>query len=167
MDKSKGFTLIELMIVVLIVGVITGVIGFVLLGTVDAWTLKFNRNDLLWDGRLAMNRMLREIREVKDLTSITTASSSEFRFTNTGDADITYSLSGTDLNRTADGTGNTLAEDVSSLSFTYYDSAGDTVSTPVVSPGETDIRRVKINLTLEKNGETFYLQSASIPRNLQ
>ncbi|MFC1666756.1 prepilin-type N-terminal cleavage/methylation domain-containing protein [Candidatus Omnitrophota bacterium] len=165
MNKVNGFTLIELVIVIMIIGIITGVVGFVLLGTVDAWTFKFNRNDILWDGRLAMNRMLREMREVKDLTSVTTASSSQFRFINTDDIDITYSLSITDLNRTENGVSNTLAEDVSSLAFTYFDSSGSAISTPTVSPSETDVRRVMVNLTLTKNGENVYLQSESVPRN--
>lgn len=165
MRYSKGFTLIELIIVITIIGIIAGAVGFILLGSIDAWTFKFNRNDLLWDARLSMNRMSREIREIRDLTSVTTATSSQFRFINVDDVDITYSLSSTDLNRTEDGTSNVLAENVSGLTFTYYDSSGATISSPNVSPSETDIRRVRINLTLTKNSENFYLQADSRPRN--
>jgi len=163
--RSKGFTLIELVIVIMVIGVIAGVVGYVLLTTVDAWTFKFNRSDLLWDGRLAVNRMVREIREVKRAANVTTASASQFRFTDVSDVDIIYSRRSTDLNRTADGTANVLAENVSSLTFTYYDSSGNTIAAPVVSPGNTDIRRVRINLTFTKNGENVYLQSDSVPRN--
>ena len=162
---SKGFTLIELVIVITIIGIITGVVGYILLGTVDAWMFKFNRADLLSDGRLAMNRMVREIREIKNRGKVTTAASSEFRFENVDNIDITYDLSSTDLDRTADGTANTLAENVSSLTFTYFDSNGNTIATPDVAPGATDIRRVRINLTLTKNSEDVYLQSESVPRN--
>jgi len=165
MNNSKGFTLIELVIVILIIGIITGIVGSTLLGAIDAWTFKFNRTDLLLDGRLAMNRMVREIREVKNKAKVTTADPSEFSFENVGNVDITYSLSGTDLDRTEDETTNTLAEDVSDMTFTYLDSNGDTIETPTVAPGATDIRRVRINLTLTKNGENVYLQSESVPRN--
>src|SRR3990167_5753588 len=99
MKKKKGFTLIELVIVITIVGIAASIIGAMLLGTINAWTFKVNRYDLLWDGRLALDRMTREIRAIKNTTSVTTASSAQFRFTNTGDADITYSLSSTNLNR--------------------------------------------------------------------
>ncbi len=163
--KKRGFSLIELIIVITIIGIISGVVGFTLFGAVDAWTFKFNRSDILWDGRLALNRMVRETREIKNTTSVTTAISSQFRFINVDDLDITYSLSGTDLNRTEDSTANVLAEDVSSLAFTYYDSGGATIATPIVSPLETDINRVRINLTLTKNGENVYLQSDARPRN--
>ena len=163
--SKHGFTLIELIIVITIIAIITGVVGYILLGAVDAWTFKFNRNDLLWDGRLAVNRIVREIRQIKDTTSVTTANASQFRFIDVDDVDITYSLSSTDLNRTEDGTANVLAEDVSSMGFSYYDSNGDTISTPTVSPSATDIRRVQIDLTLRKSGENVYVQSESTPRN--
>jgi len=157
--------LVELVIVITIIGIISGVIGFVLLGTVDAWTFKFNRADLLSDGRLAANRMVREIREIKDPTSVIMASPSQFRFANTGNIDITYAVSGSALNRTADGISNALAEDVTSLTFTYYDSGGGVIPSPVVSPGVTDIARVLIDIALTKNGENVYVESQSVPRN--
>lgn len=162
----NGFTLIELIIVITIIGIVAGVIGFVLLGAVDAWTFKFNRTDLLADGRLAMNRMVREIREIKDDDSVTTASSSEFRFTNAGNVDITYNLSSTDLNRTANSVTNILAENLSNLTFTYYDSyaSGATSITPTVGT-DTNIRMVQIDMSLTKNGENVYVRSQSVPRN--
>lgn len=162
---KRGSTLVELVIVIAIVGIIAGAVGYILLGTVEAWTFKANRNDILWDGRLAINRMVREIREIKNLTSVTTASSSQFRFTNVNNNSITYSLSGADLTRTKDGAANILAQNVSSLSFTYYDSGGASIATPTVSPSATNIRRVRINLTLTNGGQNFYAQSDSVPRN--
>ena len=163
---KNGFTLIELILVITIIGIIAGVVGFVLFGAVDAWTFKFNRADLLADGRLAMNRMVREIREIKNRGNVTTAKSSEFRFINTSDVDIKYKLDKGDLlNRTEDGTKNLLAEDVSDLTFTYFDSDGATIDKPDTNPDATDIRRVRINLCLTKNGENVYLQSDSVPRN--
>ena len=165
MKKNKGFTLIELVIVITIIGITASILGFMLLGTIKAWTFKFNRNDILWDGRLALDRMTREIRTIKNSTSITTATSSQFRFTDAGNKDITYSLSSTNLNRTENGTANLLAGDVSSLAFTYYNSSDTVIPSPVVSPSATDIRRVKINLTLTKNGQNVYLQSDASTKN--
>lgn len=165
MKKKNGFTLIELVIVIATVGIISTIIGSMLLGVVDAWTFKFDRNDLLSDGRIAINRMTREIRTVKTSTSVTTASTTQFRFTDTGNKDITYSLSSTNLNRTEDGTANLIAENISSAAFTYYDTNGNTIAAPLVSPSSTDIRRVRINLTLTKNGQNVYLQSDASTKN--
>ncbi|MDO8603296.1 MAG: prepilin-type N-terminal cleavage/methylation domain-containing protein [Candidatus Omnitrophota bacterium] len=162
---KRGFTLIELIIVIVVIGIIAGAMGYILLGAVDAWTFKAKRNDLLWDARLAINRIGREIREIKNLTSVTTASSSQFRFTNVNDNSITYSLSGASLNRTKDGAANILAQNVSSFSFTYYDSSGASIATPAVSPSATNIRRVRINMTLTNGGQNFYAQSDGVPRN--
>jgi len=165
MKKNKGFTLVEVVIVITIVGIVSVIIGSILLGVVKAWTFKFNRNDILWDGRLALDRMTREIREVRNTTSVTTASSSQFRFIDTGNADITYSLSSTNLNRTENGTLNLLAENVSSLVFTYYNSSGTVIPVPTVSPSATNIRRVRISFTLTKNGQNVYLRSDSSTEN--
>jgi hypothetical protein len=74
-------------------------------------------------------------------------------------------LSSTNLNRTENGTANLLAESVSALSFTYYNSSDTAIPSPTVSPSATDIRRVRINLTLTKNGENVYLQSDASPKN--
>jgi len=165
MKKEKGFTLIEVVIVITIVGIVSVIIGSMLLGVVKAWTFKINRNDILWDGRIVLNRITREIRTVKNNTSVTTASSSQFRFTDAGNKDITYSLSSTNLNRTENGTANLLAADVSALTFTYYDATGTSIPTPAVSPSATNIRRVRINLTLTKNGQNVYLQSDASTKN--
>jgi len=165
MKKNKGFTLVELVIVIIIIGITASTLGFMMLGAVKAWTFKFNRNDILWDGRLAMDRMTREIRTVKNPTSVTTASAAQFRFIDTGNEDITYSLSGANLNRTENGTANLLAENVSSLTFTYYNSSDTVIPSPIVSPSATDIRRVRINLTLTKNGQSVYLQSDASTKN--
>ena len=165
MKKNKGFTLVELVIVIVIIGIAASTVGFMLLGTVKAWTFKFNRNDILWDGRLALDRITREIRTIKDSTSVTTASAAQFRFTDTGNKGITYSLSSTNLNRTEDGAANLLAENVSSLSFTYYNSSDAVIPSPAVSPAATDIRRVRVNLTLTKNGQNVYLQSDASTKN--
>ena len=165
MKNSKGFTLVELVIVMAIVGIGTAIIGTILLGVVKAWTFKFNRNDILWDGRLAINRMTREMRAIKNTTSVTTATAAQFRFIDTGNKDITYSLVSTDLNRTEDGIANLLAENVSSVTFTYYYANGTVIPTPAVSPSATDIRRVRIDLTLTKNGENVYLRSDASTKN--
>lgn len=159
MKKNKGFTLVELVIVITIIGISASILGFMLLGTVKAWTFKLNRNDILWDGRLSLDRMTREIRTIKDTASITTAASSQFRFIDAGNKDITYSLSSTNLNRTENAATNLLAENVSSLAFTYYDTAG------VVTGVLANIRRVRINLTLTKNGQNVYLQSDASTKN--
>jgi len=163
--RKNGFTLVELVIVISVVGIISTIVGSMLLGAIDAWVFKFNRNDILWDSRLAIDRMTREIRTIRNTTSVTTASSAQFRFIDAGNKDITYSLSSTNLNRTENGIANLLAVDVSSITFTYYYANGTVIPAPAVSPSATDIRRVRINITLTKNGENVYLRSDASTKN--
>ena len=170
MKKNKGFTLVELVIVIIIIGIAASVLGFMLLGTIKAWTFKFNRNDILWDGRLALNRMTREIRAIKNgapsVPTQPTSSRFEFVYTvDTVDKDTIYSLSSTNLYRTENGIQNLLSENVSSLTFTYYNSSGTEIPSPAFDPSATDIRRVRINLTLTKNGQNVYLQSDASTKN--
>ncbi|MBI4379138.1 MAG: prepilin-type N-terminal cleavage/methylation domain-containing protein [Nitrospinae bacterium] len=56
---------------------------------------------------------------------------------------VTYSLNGETLQRN----GQPLVENVTALTFTYYDSAGNTIATPVTGGNLANIRLVQISLT--------------------
>ncbi len=108
---QKGFTLVEIVIVIVILGIVGGItFQFVALG-VQAFKKSRDRKDLYDQGRLAMERMVRELRDGYEVTDCT-ATSITFRVAHPaafGVVDeIKYQLNGTDLERVGDPSGTPL-----------------------------------------------------------
>jgi len=166
--KNKaGFSLIEFIMVMVILGVIMAIGVPLVMQATEAWVFQSQRKEMSESAKVAIGRMVREIRLVRNKTSVATASSATFRFTDTDNRDITFGSSGASLQRTEDGSVNTLADNLSSLSFVYYDSGGATIATPLVSPDSTNIRRVEINLVFSLGGTILSFQSQVSPRRLR
>lgn len=166
--NSKAFTLIEVILTLVLLSIVIWIGIAAMFSGMDTWSFFTQRKDILSDGRMAMDRMLREIRMTKNTTSVTTANSGTFRFTDTANKDITYTLSSSVVNRTQDGVTNGLLGSVSSLSFTYYDADGSVIATPVVAPSATNIRRIRILIAMSKGtSRPVNLRSDVWPRNLK
>lgn len=162
--KMKAYTLIELIIVLVVIGIVAGAGVPIMLETADAWFIssKFQDNAVS-NAMLASSRMSREIRRLLNDASVTTATASAFSFTDIGSNSITYNLSSTSLMRNSD----TLAENVSALTYTYYDDNGNAIATPVVSPNNTDIRRIQVNFSILAGSNTLNFQFGVRPQNLR
>ncbi|MFH1414389.1 MAG: prepilin-type N-terminal cleavage/methylation domain-containing protein [Candidatus Omnitrophota bacterium] len=164
MKQRKAFSLIEMIMVMVILGIIAGIGAPLIAETGRGWLLHVQRKEMSESARIAIDRMTREIRRIKDTTSVITASNTAFQFVNIDDENITFDSSGTTLRRTIDGTTNELADNLDSISFTYYDTSGSTITTPDVSPQETDIRRIEISLTFSLGGTQLTVVSQVWPR---
>ena len=164
MAKVKGYTLIELVTVMVIIGIIAAIGTPLLMETADAWSYasRFQNNAVL-SAIVAQNRMSREIRRLKNDTSVTTATSSQFSFTDVNNNATTFNLSGNTLMRNSDG----LLDNVTSLSFTYYDDNNAVIATPAVSPNYTDIRLVKVNYSVLAASNTLNFGFTVKPQNLR
>lgn len=167
MRNEKGFSLIEYMMVVVIMGVIIAIGAPLVFEATDAWLLQSKRKEMSESAKIAMDRMAREIRRIQSRTSVATANSSSFRFTDIDGRDITFDTSSATLRRTENSAVNTLADNVNSFSLIYYDANGATIATPSVSPNKTNIRRIEINLTFSFGGTQLSFQSQVSPRRLQ
>ncbi len=167
----KAFTLIELIMTLVIIGALVWVGTAATLSGIDAWGFFIQRKEILTDGRMAMDRMIREIRMIRDLTSVTAANSSTFSFVDINGSSIVFSVSSDVINRTENSFTNGLVGNVSGLTFTYLDSGGSQIITPLVSPFETDIRGIRIEVSLAKGSgrpasRPLNLRSEVWPRNL-
>lgn len=160
----RSYTLIELVIVLVTVGIVAAVGVPAMLQTGEAWSFASGFQDFAVQSSIvAMNRISREIRRLKDDASVVTANASQFRFTDFENNDINYYLNGTTLMRNSDG----LTDNVTGLNFTYYDNNGNIISTPVVGPNDTDIRRIDVNLSLLAGTSTLNFRFQIKPQNIR
>jgi len=110
--QQRGFILIELMVVVLILGLITlGLVTFFTGGT-KSWVAGQSQLVAQRNARQAMDRMVREIREASE---ITTSNDEKIIFNTPWETGITYELSVNTINRN----NNPLINNVSNLDFDY------------------------------------------------
>jgi len=166
--NKKSFTLAEIVISMVVISVLGSIGVTAALEGVDAWMGIAQRKELIADGRFGAERILREIRMVRNTTSVIAATQTSFRFVDTNNKDITFSFNSGLISRAEVGTGtNGLLGNVASFTFTYYDTNNLEIASPILSPSATNIKRVKVSLSLSKTaGQAVYLESSVKPRNL-
>ena len=150
---QKGYTLIEIVIVIVILGII-GAFTFQMVGAaVQAFNKSSARKDLSDQGRIALERIVRELRDGKEITDCS-SDSITFKKAHPAQAadnieEVKFELVGTDLKRVGDPNGNeggpyeaVLASDVTG--FQVGDAGGgsgsvtvDAVSTDTTSGGSS------------------------------
>lgn len=162
--NNKGFTIIEIIMAIVIVGILAGASSMYIMETVNLWRFLSFRNESVSQGRAAMVRMAREIR---GLASITTAGPSELQFDDLAGTTINYQLSGGNILRNA----RVLANDAQNLQFCYYNSNSSPACSPlcscsVDSADLNDIKRISIELTVQSGSQTKTLRTQIWPRNL-
>jgi len=163
LSAKNGFTLIEFIIVIAILGVIAGLAVPFVIGAIDSWMLSKAERSNIFDARFALNRMVREIRQIKDDSSISTFTSTRFVFTDINNNTIEFAQSGDTLLRISGGDSNELADDLrdsGGLTFTYLDTDGNTTATAA------DVRMVRIQVIIESGGSSVTLRSLSRLRNI-
>jgi len=176
MDKARkrhrnkqvsGFSLIELIMIVVLLGIISGVTIPLIFEVVNGWQLSVVRNDLSESAKIGMDRMIREIRQINGRDGVMSATAASFQFTDLNGNNITFYLSSGHLMRTVDGASNQLADNLNQLNFTYYDAGGSVIAIPQVSPQSTDIRMIVIDLSFSYAGAQLNIESGVSPRRLQ
>lgn len=152
--------MVELAIVIVLIGIIAMTASLLIGQAAQTYQKEDNYSAILNQGRLALEKMAREIRMIKNPAAISTCTTTpttpqRLIFTDVQGNSITYRYAGGIL---SDG-GNTLADNLSSFTFTYRDSSGN--PTTVCS----SIWNITLNLTPAQGGETLPLQITVHPRN--
>ncbi|GEM_PF-2180985 len=162
MKNQKGHTLIEMVLAITLMSVLISAVSVAFLPVLNTWSLNTPKNEITDAVSYAVGRMASEIAQVKDKTSVAVATSSRFKFTDISSNSIDYTLSGTNLMRNSD----IMGRGIQSITFTYYDVNGATIATPTVSPSSTNIWRIVMSVTSQKEGQTQTMDAEIHPRNL-
>lgn len=160
-DSSQGFTLIEMIIVVVILSTVSAISIHFLVNSLKTYSMAVNQKTLLDEGKLALERMGREVRDARSIL-FPPAGSSGNRLTlirthataqDSGNENITFQL-----------TGNTLVKVKTSPAATSAMAAN--VSTFLVTR-EAANDEIKVELALSLgSGENVVLQTKVYPKNL-
>ncbi len=168
--RRRGFTLVESMATVAILGVLGSTASFLILDAVDGYMDAATRAQLHAELSIALDHALREIRKIEldsgavgeVAPNITSIAATSLQWEDS-DADQ-YELlkSGSELQIKVNGVGPaTLMTDVTALTITGYDDGGAGVNDPDVVVGScpcTTIRRISVDVTAARGGITESLR---------
>lgn len=136
---ARGFTLIEMVIVLVVVGAIFGIGAMGLGRAFESYDVARKTTDTDWQGRVALERMARELRDIRSATAADLSFPGGFpanniRFVDVDGNSACFVLSGTSVQRGDDGPAaascatnlRPLADNVvaNGLNFYYYTTGG-------------------------------------------
>jgi prepilin-type N-terminal cleavage/methylation domain-containing protein len=152
--RQRGFTLIELVLVIMIVGVLSVFSTRFIAQALNAFLQAQNVTSSTWQARLAYTRLVRDLRQIRSPTDVTTFTASEIAFTDMSGASFDYVLTGTALTLN----GETLADGVTGT-FSYLTSAIGTATTAAT------IKYITFILQSTEYGSGFTFESTADMRD--
>lgn len=156
-NRQRGFTLLEMVLVVMLLSILAGVASHMLSGGFNAYLLGKDAVDTNWQARNALEWLMRDLRAVRSATAadLTITPSNAITFTNTSGAVVNYALSGATLLRN----GQPLADGVTALVFSYVQKNGKTTATAV-----GQVHYITVELSVTQSGITKTLRATVRPR---
>ena len=167
LSKKNGFTLLEAVLVIVIVGILAVVIGRPLIQGSLAWRAVSTRKDATQLARLGMDRMVRELRNTQ-ANANDTPNFNEFtaapcvRFTDLSGTMVAFRLNGANIERatgavTCATAGTSMVSNVTGFTITCYNGSNALVSPCSSSP--STVRRLLLQTTVQVGTETVSLDS--------
>jgi prepilin-type N-terminal cleavage/methylation domain-containing protein len=161
--NKKGFTMVEYILVIALSGIIFLALSQVVIITIRSFDIVLSGSAIIGQTDTSYQRMMREIRQTRDRTSLVTAGSGDIRFADINGNDIEYRLlSGQILRNSAVAIDNATA-----FSIEYFDRDGNPIGTPLVAPQNTNVRNVRVTLTITRSTQSLTIRSAVKLRNLR
>lgn len=154
----KGFTLVELIVVITITAIVSSIIALILNSSLRDYVKASELTNITIEANLAMNRLASELSEAASFSVINTTNIS---FTKTNNDTVTYQVSGNELQRRENGgTFYPLSNHLSNLSLRYYNNS---LSTAGVTAN--NLQLATISLTLTEGDNQIQLITSVYPRN--
>lgn len=125
-NLERGFTLIEIIVVIVILAIVSAISIKFVADSLRIYTMTVNQKTLFDEGKLALERMCRDIRDAQSITSVTAGPPGSITFTRThataydagppAPETITFQQTGNTLEKVKGGTGYAMAvSDVTSF----------------------------------------------------
>jgi type II secretory pathway pseudopilin PulG len=153
--------MIELVMSIVVVGVLASLGATMLGGGFASFFLSRETTQNDWQGRLALERMTRELRAVRSPTAadLTTMTGTDIVFKDINNKTIEYVRSGTTLTRIQDaGTAQVLADNSTSLTISYLRNNGlTTAAVPA------DVYYITVELTISSANASMTYRSTVKP----
>jgi len=170
---SRGFTLIEIVITIVIVSIIAGLGALIVIQQVKSYAAEDTRSDVQYQARLAVERIAREARLIRDrdATNLSTMAPADLVFCDVTGKAVEFQVFGTTVRRQESATcspfawggWNTLASSiVSPAPFSYFQQDGITTT---IDP--TQVWFIAITITATQGTESMTVQTRVHPMNFQ
>jgi len=166
-NLERGFTLIEIVIVIVILSIVSGITIKFLIDSMRIYTMTVNQKTLLDEGKLALERMCRDIRDAKSITTFTAGPPGSITFVRTNATVYDAGLPGNTTGETIIFQQNAVAgtlEKVKSLPSASTTTMAEHVTSFTVANATNEIQ-LQLTLSLA-SGENVTLQTKVYPKNL-
>jgi prepilin-type N-terminal cleavage/methylation domain-containing protein len=157
--SEKGFTLIELIIVMSLISIIAAFVSMFFVYDVDMYTKLTNNAEGLQTSRIAMQRISTELRQIMSADSIQLASATEIRFIDSNDSLIYYNFSGDKIYRN----NTAMLNSVSEFQLSYFNASDNQLSVPVADP--TEIMTIDLAFKTTLDAQEIDYNTTILPRN--
>jgi len=142
LTKERGFTLLEIIVSILLVGVVAAIMGVSGAYLAKSFIAERTNADTLLKGQIAMSRIQKELNNVKKVSASSTSSItfSSYRDTGTANNTVTLGLNGANLLLN----NFILADKVNNFSLAYYNSFNSAANTVF----SANTRLIDVNLVI-------------------
>jgi prepilin-type N-terminal cleavage/methylation domain-containing protein len=156
-ELQRGFTLIEIIVVIVILAIVSGITVKFVIDGLRIYTMTVNQKTLFDEGKLALERMCRDIRDARSITGVTASSITFVR-----DDATAQDIAGETIIFQRNAGANTLEKVKASPAAT------STMASNVTAFAVTNAtNEILLTLTLQlTTGENVTLQTKVYPKNL-
>lgn len=170
LQEARGFTLIEVVLTIVLVGIVAGVAAVIIMQGTSAYSTGRSRLEAHEQARFALERMAREVRQIRSraaapVDDILTMTPAGLEFIDLGGTQVGFRLSGSTLERREDGgPWQVLATGITAPAgalFTYFDAAG------AGGASQAALWSIGIELSATQGQESLTLRTVVHPRNFK